>query len=408
GKEVTLEKLKAEGFDALFLAPGAQLSRRIPLEGSELSDVLWGVDFLVQVAEGKDVRLKERVIVIGGGNVAVDVALTALRCGASDVTMVCLEKREEMPAHEWEIEGAFSEGVKLMNAWGPHRILSDNASVKRMELVHCVSVFDDQCVFNPSFDDTKETIEGDQVILAIGQASDLSFLGADGPVKVKNDLIVVDAATLETGVKGVYAGGDAAALPGAIIHAIAAGRKAASSIDKALGGTGAVEEILFERGAPAQHLGRDEMFASWARERVPELETQARHQGFQEVSLGYAEEQAVKEARRCLQCDLRLTMGSNPSPPERLQAFNRDNVDQAPEEEGVFQLYDDDHHVLAIKGTANLKKELLLALNENEKAAWFEYEKDKMYSKRESELIQKYLQEHGQMPGGGDDDDDLF
>ena len=408
GKDFTLEELKEDGFEAVFLAPGAQLSRRIPLEGSELPGVLWGVDFLVQVAEGEDVRLKDKVIVIGGGNVAVDVALTALRCGASDVTMACLEKREEMPAHEWEVAGALSEGVRLMNSRGPHRILSDNGRIKGIELVHCVSVFDDQCVFNPSFDDTREKVEGDHVILAIGQASDLFFLDAVGSVKVKGGLVMVDGATLETGMKGVYAGGDAAAVPGAIIHAIAAGRKAASSIDKALGGTGDIEEILFERGMPMQHLGRDEGFASWTREKAPDLEMQARHQGFQEVSLGYAEEQAVKEARRCLQCDLRLFMGCNPSPPEKVLAFNQKNVDQIPEEEGVFQLYDEDHQVLVIKGTANLKKELLMALDENVKASSFEYELDKMYSKRESELLQKYVQEHGRMPGAGDEDDDLF
>jgi len=221
-------------------------------------------------------------------------------------------------------------------------------------------------------------------------------------------VVIVDGATLETGMKGVYGGGDAAAVPGAIIHAIAARRKEASSIDKALGGTGDIEEVLFERGMPTRHLGREEGFASWAREKAPDLAMQARRQGFQEVSLGYAEEQAVKEARRCLQCDLRLFMGCNPTPPEKVLAFNRENVDQVPEEEGAFRLYDEDHQVLVIKGTADLKKELLMALDQNEKAFSFEYELDKMYSKRESELIQKYLQVHGRMPGAGDEEDDLF
>jgi NADPH-dependent glutamate synthase beta subunit-like oxidoreductase len=409
GRDVTLDQIKNDGFDAVFLGVGAQLSRRIPLEGSDLPDVLWGVDFLKQVAEGEDIHLKNRVIVVGGGNVAVDVALSAMRCGANDVTMVCLEGREEMPAHEWEIQGVLDEGVRLMTSWGPHKILSENGQITGMELVHCVSVFDDQCVFNPSFDDSKEKIEGDQVVLAIGQASDLKFLEDKSQISVDKGLIVVDEDTLETGMKGVYAGGDVAAVPGAIIHAIAAGRKAASSIDEALGGTGDIEEVLFERDAPDQHIGRDEGFASWPREKIPELELKARHQGFQEVVLGYEDEQAIKEARRCLQCDLRLYLESNPSPPEKILAFNEENINQVPEDEGVFQLYDDEKKVISIKGTGTLRQSLLEALEDYENAAWFDFEEDKMYSQRESELIQQYLQEHGEMPGGGDDDlDDLF
>jgi len=409
GRDVTLDQIKNDGFDAVFLGVGAQLSRRIPLEGSDLPDVLWGVDFLRQVAEGEDIHLKNRVIVVGGGNVAVDVALSAIRCGANDVTMVCLEGREEMPAHESEIQGVLDEGVRLMTSWGPHKILSENGQITGMELVHCVSVFDDQCVFNPSFDDSKEKIEGDQVVLAIGQASDLKFLEDKSQISVDKGLIVVDEDTLETGMKGVYAGGDVTAVPGAIIHAIAAGRKAASSIDEALGGTGDIEEVLFERDAPDQHIGRDEGFASWPREKVPELELKARHQGFQEVALGYDDEQAIKEARRCLQCDLRLYLESNPSPPEKILVFNEENINQVSEDEGVFQLYDDEKKVISIKGTGALRQSLLEALEDNENAAWFDFEEDKMYSQRESELIQQYLQEHGEMPGGGDDDlDDLF
>jgi NADPH-dependent glutamate synthase beta subunit-like oxidoreductase len=408
GKDVTLEQLKKEGYHAVFLGLGAQLSRKIPLEGSDSSDVLWGVDFLARVAEGEKVQLQERVIVIGGGNVAVEVALTAKRCGAKDVTMICLESREEMPAHPWEVEGALKEGVKLMPSWGTHKIVKDNGRITGMEMIHCVSVFDDPCVFNPKFDETRKTIEADQIILAIGQASDLSFIDAGSPIAVKRGLIVVDETNLETGMKGVYAGGDIAAAPGAVIHAIAAGRKAASSIDKALGGTGEIQEVLFERGVPSPYLGREEGFASLPRLEVPEIDLPLRHQGFQEVALGYSDESAIREAKRCLQCDLRLYMGCNPSPPEKIIAFKEENTRQVPEAEGVFQLYDEEHKILAIKGAANLRKEILLASKDYDKAAWFDFEEDKMYSKRESELIQKYLQENGKMPGGGTEEDGLF
>jgi hypothetical protein len=127
------------------------------------------------------------------------------------------------------------------------------------------------------------------------------------------------------------------------------------------------------------------------------------------VDLGFEDEQALREAKRCLQCDVRLFMGCNPSPPAKWLPFDKEDILQVPEGEGVFQLLDQEHNVLAIQGTAALRKDLLQALEENEEAVWFEFEADKMYSKRESELIQEYLQEHGEMPGSGTSDlDDLF
>ncbi|MFC1579839.1 FAD-dependent oxidoreductase [Thermodesulfobacteriota bacterium] len=409
GRDGTLEQLSNEGYDAVFLSTGAQMSRRIPLDGSDSPDILWGVDFLGKIAEGEAISLKDRVIVIGGGNVAVDVALSALRCGAGDVTMVCLEKREEMPAHEWEIKAAEKEGVKVKTSWGPHRVLGEKGTITGMELVHCVSVFDDQCVFKPDFDDTREILEGDQVIMAIGQAADFGFLDEGGPIETGQGLIVVNEETLETGMIGVYAGGDVVTLPGAIIHAIADGRRAAVSMDRALGGTGDIDEVLFDRGVPSPYLGRKEGFAARPREESPELELEARHRGFQEVVLGYGADQARREAGRCLQCDLRLYVGSNRTPPEKWVPFDEDNVNRAPDAEGVFQLLDEEHNILVIKGTANLRQGLHSALGDNDRADWFEFEEDKMFSQRESELIQKYLQEHGEMPGGGDSDlDDLF
>ena len=409
GKDVDLDQLREAGFETVFLALGAQLSRRIAVEGTDLPGVLWGVDFLGQIAGKEEIRLKNRVIVIGGGNVAIDVALVALRYGAKEAMMVCLEGRDEMPAHEWEIDGAVAEGVKLMPSWGPRKILSENGQVTGVELIRCTAVFDEKGGFSPVFDETIKTVEGDQVIMAIGQASDLSFLDDYSGITVDRGLIVVNQDTLETGMEGVYAGGDVAAVPGAIVHAIAAGRRAASSIDMALGGNGEIDEVLFERGAPAQYLGRDEGFALWPREKVRETELESRRKGFDEVSLGLDDGQAEKEARRCLQCDLRLYMGSNPSPPEKIATFTEDNINEVPDAEGVFQLYNEDRSVLSIKGTLNLRKSLLEEFNEDGAAVWFDFEEDKMYSQRESELIQQYLQEHGEMPGLGDSDlDDLF
>ncbi|UCG07156.1 MAG: FAD-dependent oxidoreductase, partial [Desulfobacterales bacterium] len=409
GNDVSLDQLKNDGYDALFLGVGAQLSKRIPLEGCNIPDVMWGVEFLRKIAEGEDVKLKDSVVVIGGGNVAVDVAMTARRCGATDVKMACLECLEEMPASPWKIEEAKAEGIEILPAWGPDRIISEDGKVTSMDLVECTCVFDDDGNFCPEFSDKKECILVDQIIMAVGQAVDVSFLEDNSQIKVDKGLIVVDENTLETGLKDVYAGGDVTKAPGAIIHAVAAGRQAAASIDKALGGSGEIDEVLFARGNPGPNLGRDEGFASWSRVKVPELDASTRITSFEEVSVGYNHDQAVTEARRCLQCDLRLLLGCNPAPPGHGFPFDEEHINDVPEEEGVFQLYDEERNVLAIKGTANLRQELLLALEDNQKAAWFEFEEDKMYSKRESELIQKYLQGHGEMPGGGADDlADLF
>ena len=277
-------------------------------------------------------------MVIGGGNVAVDAALTALRCGAEDVKMVCLEGLDEMPANAWEIEGAKAEGVQILPCWRPDKIISEGGKV--------------------------------------------------------------------TGMPGVYAGGDIAKAPGAVIHAIAAGRRAAASIDRTLGGSGDIDEVLFPRGNPNPFLGRDEGFATFPREIVPELDVEIRIKGFQEIASGYSHETAVQEAGRCLQCDLRLHLRCNPPSPAHWLPFDEEHINQAPETEGAFQLLDGDHQILNIKGTANLRQDLLAALEDNDSASFFEYEEDKMFSQRESELIQKYLQEHGGMPDG--DADDLF
>jgi NADPH-dependent glutamate synthase beta subunit-like oxidoreductase/ferredoxin len=409
GKDISLDQLKTDGFDAVFLGVGAQLNKHIPLEGCEMPDVMWGVDFLRRVSEGESVQLKDCVVVIGGGSVAVDVAMTARRCGAIDVKMACLECLEEMPANPWELEGARAEGIEILPSRGLERIVSEDGKVISLDVVECTCVFDEDGNFCPEFSDKKECILADQVIMALGQAVDVSFLDGTDRIKIEKGLIAVDEKTLETDLKGVYAGGDVTNAQGAIIHAIAAGRRAAASIDNALGGSGVIDEVLFARENPDPCVGRDVGFATWSRGKVPELDAATRISSFHEVAIGYTNDQAIAEARRCLQCDLRLRLGCNPAPPQHVFPFDEKHIHQVPGEEGVFQLYDEERNVLVIKGAANLRHELLIALEENVNAAWFEYEENKIFSQRESELIQKYLQEHGEMPGGGADDlDDLF
>ena len=318
GVNFEIEQLKQEGFEAVFVAVGAQLSRKIQLEGSQLDDVQWGVEFLAAVAEGRSVAVKERVVVIGGGNVAVDVALTALRLGAKDVKLACLESREEMPANPWEIEQAREEGVQMLYSWGPAKITENDGKVSGVELVRCISVFDDEGKFCPYFDDTKKQIGTDQVILAIGQASetafcrDFCFLDDQRSLPVKNGLIAADKFTQKTEMKGVFAGGDAANGPATVVEAIAAGRRAAISIDIYLGGDGTIElglgNVECGYGQPGYDGRRTPGFAELKRVDVPSLPFSERHAGFAEVELCYSDAQIQTEIHRCLQCDLEICL----------------------------------------------------------------------------------------------------
>jgi NADPH-dependent glutamate synthase beta subunit-like oxidoreductase len=309
GRDFDLDQLKAQGYEAVFLAVGAQLSRRIELEGAELDDVMWGVDFLYAVNEGEAIALKDRVLVVGGGNVAIDVALTALRLGAKEVTLACLEAREEMPANRWEIEEALEEGVMLMPSWGPKRIKGENGRVSGVELIQCTCVFDEEGNFCPAFGTETATVDADQVILAIGQAPDLSCIGNREALRVEQGSLEVDHETQGTEIPWVFAGGDMVRVPGTIVDAIAAGRRAASAIDRYLAGDGLIDETLVENSSAESYTGkREEGFADLKRATMRTMPVSERHSGFSEVELGFDEEQAVQEAKRCLQCDLELCL----------------------------------------------------------------------------------------------------
>jgi NADPH-dependent glutamate synthase beta subunit-like oxidoreductase len=318
GVDYEIDRLKQDGFEAIFVAVGAQLSRKIELEGAQLDDVHWGVEFLVAASEERQMAVKDRVVVIGGGNVAVDVALTALRLGAKTVTLACLESREEMPANPWEIEQAREEGVEMLYSWGPEKISENDGRVAGIELVRCTSVFDDQGNFCPNFDDTQKRVAADQVILAIGQASetafcqDFCFLDDQRSLPVNHGLITIDKSTQETEMKGVFAGGDAANGPATVIEAIAAGRRAAISIDIYLGGDGTIDlgmrNMESGNGQPDYDGKREAGFADLKRVEVPSLPISERHTGFSEVALCFSEEQIKAETKRCLQCDLEICL----------------------------------------------------------------------------------------------------
>jgi NADPH-dependent glutamate synthase beta subunit-like oxidoreductase/Pyruvate/2-oxoacid:ferredoxin oxidoreductase delta subunit len=406
GRDLSLADLR-EAYNAIFVATGNPLSRKIPVDGVDLPQVLWGVDFLREANQGVDVKLEGKVVVIGGGAVAIDVALTARRLGADEVSLVCLEDHGEMPAHTWEIKDAEEEGVVIHNCWGPMEVVQSEGDFRGICFKKCVCVFDSEGRFNPSYDDECTMgLEADTVILAIGQSSDLDFATQEG-VKVENRLIKADEKNLETNIPGIFSGGDAVIFPGAIIHAVAAGRKAASSIDRYLGGSGEIEELLVDFPQLNPKVGREEDFAYKERFQTHKIPVSQRT-GFQEVDLGLGNDDAVLEAKRCLQCDLRLAMGKVPFPPEHVLAFTAENVEKVHAEEGAFRLMDQEKMVILIKGADNMQELLMEYLETYESAKFFDFEEDKMFSKRESELVQQHLQKYGQMPRAGGDEDELF
>jgi len=377
---------------------------------------------------GKEVKVKENVLVVGGGNVAMDVALTALRLGARRVQVVCLEKWEEMPAFTWEVQQAVEEGINIHNSWGVKRIaVDDNGKVSGIELIRCVSVFDHEGRFNPTFDEsTTKTIEADMIIFAIGQASDLKGLGGQDSLELtKMGTLMVNDSTLETNLPGVFASGDIVKGPASIVDAVASGRKAAAAIDRYLGGDGNLEEssIALEKPSlllgvrldvldssrgidetlvtlekPNPWLGREEGFASRRRAEMPSLPVEKRCRNFDEVELGFDEKTAREEAKRCLRCDLRLLIGQPVLPPEKWIRFEAESIAKVPESEGVFQLLDDKKMVIYIKGTVNLRKGLMEQMPTSKEAKYFLYEEAKMFTMRESELLQQFMKKHGKMP----------
>ena len=227
GKDATIDNLKKD-YDAVFIGTGAWNPVSIGLDGEE--SAVFALEFLVNVQKGIKKALGKKVLVIGGGNAAIDVAISSLRLGAEEATMACLEKREEMPALPWEIEQAEEENVKIMPSWGPHKVLKSNGKVVGMELHRCTSVYDKSGRFAPTYDESvKTTVEADVIVMAVGYAADLKF--AEGVVNTSRGLIVADHETQATNVPGVFAGGAVARGPATVIEAIADGKRAAVAMD---------------------------------------------------------------------------------------------------------------------------------------------------------------------------------
>lgn len=397
GREFTsgeeMAALIKDGYDALVVAVGLPSSIKISVPGVELEGVHWGLEFLQQVKDALFDDLGKNVVVIGGGNVAIDVAMTAMRLtdGMSSVRLFCLEKREEMPAHSFEIEKAEAEGIEIHPSWGPVEIRGEAGRAESVEFQRCTSVFDEQGRFAPRFDgETKTRPEASTIIMAIGQAPSEAIPEAGDTVFLAGD------ATGEG--------------PFSVVSAVASGRIAAVDIDRRLGGDGDVSiDFTGKVTAPPAWIGRVEGFATMRRAAIPTEDPQERRSDFREIEGSYSKAAARLEASRCLQCDLRLAIGQVQLPPERWLKFEPANLGQTPEAGGVILLCRDDRKPTLIKGTENIRTALEEKLSEGNDAVFFQWEEDGMYTKRESELIQQHLNQYGELPGGGDDElDDLF
>jgi NADPH-dependent glutamate synthase beta subunit-like oxidoreductase len=345
GRDFTVGDLLRNDFAAAFLALGATRGRELNVPGKDLDGVINGVDFLLNANLGYRVALGERVIVVGGGNVAIDVARTvlryaspetretlpegaqqllqtwgydnafldaartALRLGARHVQLVSLESRTEMPAHPDEVKEAEEEGITLVPRRGPKAIVGEKGHVVGLETLDVASVFDEKGRFNPSFvSGSEKRMEADTIILAVGQQPDTACLAGDPEIQVTpRGLVAVEPRTLATTMPGVYCGGDLAFGPRIVIEAVADGKRAALAIHEHLGG----DPIPRVRGRfRAIHLDRaGDRYDRIPRQPVPSLPV-TRRTGFREVEEAYGEAQARTEGGRCLWCNVETVFDS--------------------------------------------------------------------------------------------------
>lgn len=306
GKDITLDDLRHEGFKAFYLAIGAASSRSLRLENEDAENVVSAVDFLKAVNMETQKPLTGNVVVIGGGNVAIDVARAATRLGADSVSMFCLESRSEMPALEEEIEEALHEGIDIYNGFGPMSLNLGKDDVKSVTFKKCVSVFNEEGRFSPVYDE-EDTLEIDttMVILSIGQSIDSKIFNDQENVELRrNQTFVVDGLTLQTTVKDIFAGGDAVTGPRFAVDAIAAGKQAAISIHRFVNKGQSLTIGRFHN--PFISLDKENLepisYDHIPRQNAKLDESFGVHKTFKDPTGVLTEEQVKLETSRCLKC----------------------------------------------------------------------------------------------------------
>jgi NADPH-dependent glutamate synthase beta subunit-like oxidoreductase len=320
GRDFTIASLRKEGYAAIFLGIGLPKGRKLSIPGAENENVIDGMDFLRAFNAGTPLPLGKRIIVIGGGNVAYDVARSAVRphddhvtydvarsalrlSGDKEVHVVCLESRDEMPADDIEVHEGAEEGIHLHNQRGPREVLIEDGKLKGLRTVRCTAVFDANGRFSPTFDEAQiEDIHADSIIFAIGQTSDLSFLQPTDGVESERGLIKVNRETYQTTAPDVFACGDIAHGARLFIDAIASAQIAARSMHDYLRGT-RTEVTVRKQWSPATYT----MAESWnvlRRENPPALATEIRAASLEIVEVDYSESEARIQAARCLRCNV--------------------------------------------------------------------------------------------------------
>ncbi|MFC1906847.1 molybdopterin-dependent oxidoreductase [Chloroflexota bacterium] len=314
GKSITLDKI-IQSYDAVLLATGSQKPLTLNIPGADLDGIYYGLTLLQEVKQGKNIHLSGKVIVVGGGNTAMDVARTALRLGASEVHVTCLETRAAMPAYAWEIERAEQEGVIIHSALAPQRFRSlDNEKVASVDFKSVASTqVDGHGIITWRLDDgpgSESSIDADVVVIAIGQMTDILQLQGDTQIKVTpSGTITVNPETLATDIPGLFAAGDVVVGAGTVVESIAAGHRAAGSIIRYLGGPEPkkpVPEDVFELKQEIM----SEFIVERTRPEMPSLPPTKAICDFQEVDLGYSEKVAIEEAKRCINCIAACTKGT--------------------------------------------------------------------------------------------------
>lgn len=385
---LTVQDLR-RAHEAVLVATGACLNGRLDLPGESLEGVRPGLDFLDDLAGGRlegSLFSGQRVLVVGGGNVAMDCARSAVRMAAIAVDIVCLERRHEMPAHDEEVSRGEEEGIRFHHGWGI-RTLAGNGALARVELKRCTRVLDESGRFDPRYDETQtRVLPADAAILAIGQHPDRSILPDSR--------------------EGVFLAGDLDTGPRSVVEAIASGREAALAVDRHLGGAGQLALRMDSTPAPVT-LGRVEGFAD-----LPRLEpgppASNRRQDLHSLAPGLGQDSARREADRCLRCDLRLGYRSPPRPPAREERLPLD--ESAPgrvtRDGGVVRFYGSQGELLEITGGPDMRALVEERLGA-ERAVTFDFEPCPMYTQRQNELLSQYMEAHGRMPPGVREEDEL-
>lgn len=307
GKDITLDELRSQGYQAFYMAIGAQGGRKVGIDGEDAKGVMSGIEFLRMVNQDETKKVEGKVVVVGGGNVAIDVSRAAMRAGAESVQQFCLENREQMPAANDEIEEAEEENIIIQNSWGPKRVITEHGKVTGIEFKKCSSVFDEQGKFCPQYaEETMLVVEADCVLFSVGQTIYWGDLLKGSKAVVRpNGTIEADEFTYQTAEQDIFAGGDVYTGPRFAIDAIAAGKQAAISIHRYVQPG---QSLVYGRD---RHLYKEldkgatiiDEYDNTPRQTPGKLKSEKKSvESFRDLRGIFTEEQMKKETERCLGC----------------------------------------------------------------------------------------------------------